>query len=133
MRKRVPLMSLGLLLAIAVGAWAQEPAKPPAATDVNITGVWEMTVATQQGDRVNDATFTQEKEALKGVLTGPDGSPIEGTGTVKEGVVQWTVTFDTPNGAFTIAFSGKIDGEKMAGEIQMGDFGTANWSAKKKK
>jgi len=32
-----------------------------------------------------------------------------------------------------MTFRGKVDGETMAGEIQMGDFGTTSWSAKKKK
>jgi len=134
MPKRAPLLLVAILLVAGVPAWAHAqdpPATPPA--DVNITGVWTMTVSTSQGEMVNDATFTQEKEALKVAMTGPQGMPMEGTGTVKEGAVQWAITFDTPNGAFTIVFAGKIDGDTMAGEIQMGDFGTAAWSAKKKK
>ena len=126
------------LLAVAMPAAAQtqdqgkEPPKEPAKA-VNISGVWDLTVQTQQGDMTNDATFTQEKETLKVSMTGPQGMALPGEGTVKEGVVQWLVTINTPQGDFVLAFKGKIDGETMAGELQMGEFGTSNWSAKKKK
>jgi hypothetical protein len=132
------LVSLVILLTGCLPSWAQqqqpqEPAKPQAA-DVSLTGAWTMTVVTQQGEMVSESTIAQDKETLKVVMTGPDGTTIEGPGTVKEGAVQWTITFDTPNGAFTIVFAGKIaDADTMAGDMHMGDFGSSTWSAKRKK
>lgn len=45
----------------------------------------------------------------------------------------WDLTVQTPQADFVLMSSGKIDGEKMAADVQMGDFGTSSWSAKKKK
>jgi hypothetical protein len=138
MHKNVSILFFVFLLALAIPALpqAKEPVKEPAkeqAKDINITGVWDMTTQTPNGDMPGEATFTQEKETLKVSMTGPQGMPMTGEGTVKEGVVQWSVTISGPNGDFTILFKGKIDGEKMSGEVQAGDFGAFTWFATKKK
>ncbi|MFB3855320.1 MAG: hypothetical protein ACE148_16085 [Vicinamibacterales bacterium] len=134
MAKRVFLLSFVALVLLAgcLPAWAQE--QKPAVPEVNLTGTWVMSVVTQNGEIVSESTFTQEKETLKVVMTGPDGTTVEGPGTVKEGAIQWSITFETSNGAFTVVFTGRAsDADTMAGEMSMGDFGTAAWSAKRKK
>jgi len=138
MRKYMWVLFFISLVALALPALpqAQEPGKGPPkeqAKDSNITGVWDMITQTPDGDRPGEATFTQEKETLKVTMSGPQGVPMNGEGTVKDGVVQWTTTISTPNGDFSIFFKGKIDGEKMSGEVQAGDFGTFTWTATKKK
>jgi hypothetical protein len=87
---------------------------------------------TPQGEMTRDATFTQEKDAIKMTMEGPMGE-MKGEGTVKGNEVQWTITMSTPNGDFALVFKAKVDGETMTGEIQMGDMGTSNFTAKKKK
>jgi len=105
----------------------QTPAKP-----ADVSGVWEMTMQTPQGEMIRDAAFTQDKDAIKVTMEGPMGE-MKGEGTVKENDVQWTMTISTPNGEFALIFKAKVDGDKMTGEIQMGDMGTSAFSAKKKK
>lgn len=135
MFKRTELLSSVVFVVLAVllpmpGLAQEAPAVHTAKVD--ITGVWDLVVVTQQGDMPSQATFTQEKEALKVAMTGPEGTPVAGTGTVKEAAVEWTITFDTPNGSFSVVFAGKVDGEKMAGDMFMGEFGSTTWSAKKR-
>jgi hypothetical protein len=129
MRKSVLILFAVFLLAVVFPVLPQEKEQPK---EVNISGVWEMIVSTPQGDMPSDATFTQEKETLKVSMTGPQGT-ISGEGTIKEGVVQWIMTINTPQGDFSLVFKGKLDGDKMSGEVQMGDFGSTNWSATRKK
>jgi hypothetical protein len=124
-RKTIAL--LFLVLGFAAAGFAQAPAKP-----ADVAGVWELTMQTPQGEMTRDATFTQEKDAIKVTMEGPMGE-MKGEGTVKENEIQWTMTISTPNGDFALVFKAKIDGETMSGEIQMGDFGTSTFSAKKKK
>jgi hypothetical protein len=100
---------------------------------VDLNGVWELTLQTPQGDRTMDATVTQEKEVIKVAMTGPQGIEMKGEGTIKENDVEWTMVVSAQMGEFVLAFKGKVDGETMSGEVQMGDFGAAPWSAKKKK
>ncbi len=125
MRHRTPT-----ILAVLVGVL---PAMTLAAGSVDVTGVWEMTIQIPQGEQTVEATFTQEGEKLKVSMEGPQGYPLEGEGTIKENAVEWALTISSPMGEFSLLFTGKVDGEMMTGEVQMGDFGAAGWSAKKKK
>lgn len=88
---------------------------------------------TPQGDMTADATFVQDKEAFKFTMPGPQGMEMKGEGTVKDKDVEWTVTISGGMGEFVLVFKGNVDGETMSGEVQMGDFGSAPWTAKKKK
>jgi hypothetical protein len=125
-----------LVTAVAVVAAGQDPKQEPkkdAPKPGDISGVWALTVQTPQGEMTNDATFAFEKDVLKVVMAGPGGEPMNGLGSVKDGVVEWTVSISTPQGDFALVFKGKIDGDQMAGDVQMGDFGSSGWSARKKK
>ncbi len=122
---------LFLALASAAAGFAQVQAPVPA-KPADVTGVWELTMQTPQGEMTRDATFTQEKDAIKVTMEGPMGE-MKGEGTVKENEVQWTMTISTPNGDFVLVFKAKVDGDKMTGDIQMGDMGTSTFSANKKK
>jgi len=143
MRRNLSVLLLIIVCALAVPAFSQtqdqkkEPVKEQPkeqAKEINVSGVWIMTVQSSQGEMPpSEVTFTQEKETLKLALSGPQGTPLTGVGTIKENVVQWTVTISGPQGDFSIAFKGKVDGENMTGDIQMVDYGTATWSATKKK
>jgi hypothetical protein len=119
-----------IVLAVILGSL---PASAFAAGGVDVSGVWEMTIQIPQGDQTIEATFTQEGETIKVSMEGPQGTPMEGEGTIKENAMEWAMTLSGPMGEFTLFFTGTAAGETMAGEVQMGDFGAAGWSAKKKK
>ena len=105
-------------------------ALPLAAADVS--GVWILTMQSPMGERVMDATFAQKDGTLKVSWTSAQGSEIKGEGTVKGQDIEWKMSISMPGGDIELQFKGKIDGEKMTGEILMGDAGTASWSAKRK-
>jgi hypothetical protein len=137
MRKNVPMLVWVFMLAVPIWCLSQSQDPPKNQNkeqpkDTGISGAWAMTVQTPQGDMPSDATFTQDKESLKVSMTGSQGT-ISGEGTIKEGSVQWTMTINTPQGDFTLSFTGKVNGDTMSGEVQLGDFGTATWSAKRNK
>jgi len=118
----IGLLALGSLAALAFAAAA-----------IDISGVWEMTTQTPQGDMTADATFVQDKEAVKVSMTGPQGMEMKGEGTVKGQDIEWMVTVSGQMGEFVLVYKGKVDGETMSGEVQAGDFGSFPWTAKKKK
>lgn len=105
----------------------------PAAETGDVSGVWAMTFQMPQGDVTSDVTFVQEEEAIKVTMLSPDGMEMKGEGTVKGNDIQWVFTISAEWGDFTIGFQGKIDGDKMTGEAEMGEYGTAAWTAEKKK
>jgi hypothetical protein len=105
---------------------------PLTAQDVNISGTWDLTTQTPRGERTSPAVFEQTGETLKVTMTSPRGDEMTGTGTIKGQDVEWTITRTTPRGEMTMTYKGKVQGDTMSGEVQMGDFGAAPWTAKKK-
>ena len=101
------------------------------AQDVDVTGDWEMTSQSPRGERTSDVRFEQDGEKLT-VTMQIMGEEVKSEGTVKGNKIEWSVTRSTPRGEFTISYSGIVEGDTMSGEAQMGDFGTMEWSAKKK-
>lgn len=102
------------------------------AQQTNVTGTWELTTNTPRGEMTSDITFTQEGEKLTVAMKSPRGDEITGTGTVKGDDIEWTITRNTPRGEFTTTYKGKVSGNTMTGSVEMGNFGSAEWTAKKK-
>jgi hypothetical protein len=104
-----------------------------AAAPVDIAGVWILTMQTPQGEMPAETTFTLEKDVLKVSMQGPQGMEMKGEGKIKDADIEWTLTISTPQGEFSLSFKGKVEGETMKGEVQMGDFGTSAFTGQKKK
>lgn len=100
------------------------------AQQVDVTGDWELTVQTPRGDRTQQVHFEQDGENLTVTMEGRRG-PIEAKGSVKGNDIEWSFTRETPRGEFTMTYTGTVEGDTMSGEVQMGDFGTGEWSAKR--
>jgi hypothetical protein len=122
MSKNFSIFSICILLLLAVSLSAQE---------VNVTGDWEMTTTTPRGERTQDVNFKQEGEKLTVTMQGRGGE-VTAEGTVKGNEIEWTITRSTPRGEFTMTYTGKIEGDTMSGEVQIADFGSGEWKAKKK-
>lgn len=102
------------------------------ALEADVTGDWEITTTTQRGERTRSMHIDQEGEKITVTMEGMRGGEMKGEGTVKGNEIEWTVTMETQRGEFSISYSGKIEGDTMSGEAQMGDFGTMEWTAKNK-
>ena len=132
MRTKLSWISIASFLALSLPALLRAQAPTPPKTP-DVAGIWALTMQTPQGEMTMDATFTQDKEAIKVSMMSPMGTDMKGEGTIKGQELQWTMAISTPNGEFSLEFKAKLDGEAMSGEIQMGDFGSSTFSAKKKK
>ncbi len=98
---------------------------------VNVTGEWDFTMTTPRGEMNSTVKFAQEGESLTVTMISQRGEST-GTGTLKGSDIEWTVTRESPRGTFTVTYKGKVDGNTMSGQAQMGDFGTMDWKATKK-
>ncbi|HUU52066.1 MAG TPA: hypothetical protein VMW92_03475 [Candidatus Heimdallarchaeota archaeon] len=113
--------SLVFLLIGFAGAW-----------DVDVTGDWEMTMATPRGDeRTSTVHFEQDGEKITVTMEGRQGDEITGEGTIKGNEIDWTISRSTPRGDMTMAYKGTVDGDTMSGTVEMGDFGSFDWTAKR--
>jgi hypothetical protein len=107
---------------------------PMSALQTNVAGEWEMTSQGRQGPRTS--TFSIEQDGEKITVTMPGmrgGGEIKAEGTIKGNDIEWTITRQGRGGQeFKITYKGKVEGDTMKGEVQMGDFGSREWTAKKK-
>jgi len=125
MSKVLPLITVLALALFAFSLSAQQ---------VNVSGDWELTMTTPRGERPPQTiTLKQEGEKLTVTMTGRQGEEIKAEGTVKGNEIEWSMTRSTPRGESTTTYKGKIEGDTMSGQVQMGDFGTFDWKATKKK
>mgnify|MGYP001129139815 CR=1 FL=1 len=102
-----------------------------AQANADVSGEWDLIVTTPRGEMNLTAKFVQDGEKLTVTMTSPRGEST-GAGTIKGNDIEWTVTSDTPRGQFTRTYKGKVDGNTMKGEVQMGDRGSMEWKATKK-
>jgi DNA-binding beta-propeller fold protein YncE len=102
------------------------------AQNVDVTGDWEMTTQSPRGERTQTIHIEQDGENITVTMQGRGGEELTAEGTVKGNKIEWSMTRSTPRGDFTITYTGTVEGDTMSGEAQMGDFGTMEWTAKKK-
>lgn len=98
---------------------------------VDVSGEWEFTAETPRGTMNSTVKFAQDGESLTVTMISQRGEST-GTGTLKGADIEWTITREGPRGTFTMTYKGKVEGNTMSGEAQMGDFGTMEWKATKK-
>ncbi len=123
--KCIACFMLALSLLLHPDATAQEKAS-------NIEGTWEITITFVSGTAKHTAIITQKDSAISGTYR---GEIKEGTlrGTVRGNTVDFTGRLK--NEALTVNFhyTGVFDGDMMKGTVEMGEFWSAEWTAKKKK
>ena len=124
--------TLVCLLTVAVPTLLRAQAPTPAPKTPDVAGIWALTIKMPQGEMAMDATFTQDKGTIKVSMMSPYGLEMKGEGTVKGQELVWAVDNGKEDNV-SLAFKAKLDGDSMTGEVQMGDFGTMTFSAKKKK
>ena len=118
-----------VLVAVAV---ALVPVAAQDAKKIDITGTWEMTVESPQGQMVITANYKQEGEALTGSHVSDMGeSPLKGT--VKGTDIEYTLTLDMGGQQISIVHKAKVDGDTITGSAVVGEMGTIAFTAKRKK
>ncbi len=107
---------------------------PMSALQVNVAGDWEMTSQGRQGPRTSTLNIQQDGEKITVTMPGMrGGGEIKAEGTIKGNELQWTITRPGRGGEeFTITYKATVEGDTMKGTVQMGDFGSREWTAKKK-
>ena len=112
-----------LLICTAQVRAADEPAK--------VAGTWELTSEGRNGPMTQTLTIQQDGSNIKGTMTGRRGEvPFEGTVTGNK--LAFTIKRETPNGTFTIEYSGTVDGDSMKGTAHSERF-DREWTAKRTK
>ena len=117
-----PLMAASALLVALLAA--------AAAAQINLTGDWDVTITSPQGTNTIKVTLTQEGETLSGLFKSQIGElPVTGTLTG----VDLNMAFSLPiqGQSVEIVMTGKVEERTLAGKVRFGDFGEADWTAKR--
>jgi len=123
MKKNIWLTGFLCLLLMTLGFSLQ---------NIDVSGDWELTMETQRGEFTQNVHFDQEGESLTVTMEGRGGGEFTGEGTIKDHDIEWTITRSTPRGEFTSTYTGKVEGDTMSGTAAMGQFGSIEWTAKRK-
>jgi hypothetical protein len=116
------------LIALVLTALAAQPLL--AVEPANVAGKWRITIATPSGQRVAEHTIVQNKGKITLTWGGRDGQVQKAEGTVTGNTVQWTVTRQTPNGSFSLVYTGQVEGDLMRGTAE-GPPGKVDWVGEK--
>jgi hypothetical protein len=88
-----------------------------------VDGTWDITMSTPMGDR--KATLTLKSDG--GTLTGTQGADGQSgpifDGTTSGDDVAWKVSITNPM-PLTLAFTGKVEGDAISGEMGIGPMGS---------
>jgi hypothetical protein len=85
---------------------------------MSITGTWNLTLNSPLGDQSARLDVTEAGGALQATLTGKgDPTPAQRF-EVNGNDVSFAADADTPVGRLNLAFSGTVDGDKLAGKYQ---------------
>lgn len=98
----------------------------------DISGTWEITYQAPEGEMALEMSIEQDGENINVTMEGMQGEEMVGEGTFKDNKAEWSVTISTPNGDFTINYTGTLEDDILSGEAEMGDYGSMEWTAKKK-
>jgi hypothetical protein len=93
-----------------------------------VDGTWKLVVKTPMGAQESILTLSSSGGTLTGHQNAGsgEGRPIE-EGTVNGNDIAWKASITKPM-PMTLEFSGKVDGDKLDGQVKLGMFGTSTFS-----
>jgi L-seryl-tRNA(Ser) seleniumtransferase len=108
----------------------EDPKPAPVGKPVSIDGEWEARLEFGRGSATHTLKFEQ------------DGPKLEGThrtefyatglkGTVAADTLRFQSSWRIEGQHLTYNFSGTVDGDRMAGIVNMGEYGDTTWTAKR--
>ena len=119
-----------MVLALLAGAILVAPGL--AQEKLDVTGDWEIAIQSEAGNFSPKASLQQDGEKLSGTYRGSFGeSKLEGT--LKGRDIQWKTTISAQGQAVEITYTGVVEKDgTMKGKVELGEFGSGQWTAKRK-
>ncbi len=111
------------VIVMVVPADSQSPA--------NVAGAWTIDLTFLEGESTHTAVIEQDGEDLSGTYK---GQYLEGPlrGTVSGNEVRFSGRIRHESTGVSFNYTGTVDGNTMSGTVSMGEYWTADFTAKKK-
>jgi hypothetical protein len=103
----------------------------PAFAQTNVTGDWDVTINSPQGANTMQVTFKQDGGKVSGTMKSQMGElPFDG-GTITGNDLVFGFSVPVQGMSLDITLTGKVAESTIAGTAKFGDFGEAEWTAKR--
>ena len=107
-------------------------ADPPAAPGANVAGLWDVDIRYAAGRSRHVLHLQQTDNRLEGIHQG-DFLSRRISGTIAgQAVALASVVTERHGDALNYRFSGSVSGETMSGELSLGEYRTATWTANRR-
>jgi hypothetical protein len=90
---------------------------------MSVDGNWNITMSTPMGERKATLTLASNGGTLTGTQAADGDSGEIFDGTVNGSDVAWKLSITNPM-PLTLAFTGRVDGDAMSGEMGIGPMGS---------
>jgi hypothetical protein len=90
---------------------------------MSVDGTWKITLSTPLGDRDSTLTLKADGGKLTGTQSAEGDSGEIQDGTVNGNAVSWKAAITSPM-PLTLAFTGTVDGDTIAGDVSIGPMGS---------
>ena len=77
-------------------------------------------------------TLTQSGSSFSGTMTSQMGSMEITGGEISGRIATWTTTLQVGGQSITLNYRGEVDGNRMTGSAELGNFGSGTFTAEKK-
>jgi hypothetical protein len=101
----------------------RSPRTAPRGSYMSVDGNWKITMTTPMGDRNADLSLKADGGTLTGTQAADGNSGEIFDGTVTGDDVAWKLKITDPM-PLTLAFTGKVEGDSMSGEMGIGPMGS---------
>ena len=101
------------------------------AAQADLSGVWGLTVMTDQGDQLLTITVIQDGQDLTATGDAGEFGPIEMTGTIDGVNVPLAWELDLQGTPLDIVFTGILADGVISGSADFGGMGEGEWTAKR--
>ncbi len=95
---------------------------------MSVAGTWNVKLQTQMGDREVTLKLEEAGGDLKGAVESEQGN-AEIAGKLDGNSIEFKGTIQSPMGPMELVFTGTQDGDNMSGNVKLGTFGDAPWTA----
>jgi D-glucosaminate-6-phosphate ammonia-lyase len=106
------------------------PKAPPASPATEIAGRWDVTVQYAAGTAEHKLFLNTKGNKVNGTHV---GWAFEGelNGAIDGDKVQLATVLPVGGQRLTYGFSGRVNGDQMSGDVDLGEYGNAKWTAKR--
>ena len=96
-----------------------------------VDGTYDIEMTTPMGKRTSKVTLKSSGNTLSGTVASDLGTVNFDGGTVDGDSVAFSMNVSGPMGQMKLDYSGKVEGDNISGTVQLGQYGSAQFTGKR--